>query len=220
MQSIPAEKVPETAMSQDNILLPLEFLLAARRGVRMDPLFSELNVPEERNIHYHEQYSTKAGWTFLLLIFSMDLHLQRSGDSDSPKKSVSEEILQDLINSFYWTAGFVLLLYAARVYAKRYLSKKIPPHLDPLSYQHQFKSALDERGWQYREIVGRSLEDMEQIWSKDQTQVERFRVDGLLDSASNSVYDVVVILRKEGNVTLMFRAPIDGIKLPGGVLLT
>jgi hypothetical protein len=53
MQSIPTEKVPEPAMSKDNILQPLKFLLAARRGVRMDPLFSELNVPEERNIHYH-----------------------------------------------------------------------------------------------------------------------------------------------------------------------
>jgi hypothetical protein len=167
-----------------------------------------------------EQYSTRAVWTFLLSIFSFDLQLQRSGNPDSPKKSASEEILQDLINSFYWTAGFILLLYAARVYAKQYLSKKTPPHLDPLSYQYQFKSALDEQGWQYREIVGRSLEDMEQIWSKDRTQVERFRVDGLLDSASNLVYDVVVILRTEGKVTLMFRAPTDGMKLPGGVLLT
>ncbi|KAJ6086008.1 hypothetical protein N7486_010289 [Penicillium sp. IBT 16267x] len=114
--------------------------------------------------------------------------------------------------------GFILLLYLARVYAKRYMAEKVPPHLDPLSYQCQFKSALDERGWQYREIVGRSLKDMERIWSKDQSQIERFRIDGLMDSGS--AYDVVVILHTEGKVHMSFRAPEEGMLLPAGIVLT
>lgn len=139
--------------------------------------------------------------------------------SDSPEES-KNGLRQDLIWSSYWTVGLIALLYLSRVYAKRYMAEKIPPHLDPLSYQFQFKSTLDERGWQYREIVGRSLEDMEQIWMKDRSQVERFRVEGLMDSTSNCAYDVVVILRTEGKVQMSFRAPVEGMKSAGGILIS
>lgn len=99
------------------------------------------------------------------------------------------------------------------------MAQRVPPQQDPLSYQFQLKSALDERGWQYREIVGRSLKDMEQIWSKDRSQVERFRIDGLMDSASNCAYDVVVILRTKGKVQMSFRAPVEGMPQPAGSVL-
>lgn len=137
-----------------------------------------------------------------------------------PKGSIRKGLRQDFIFSSYWTVGLIALLYLARVYAKRYMAELVPPHLDPLSYQFQFKSALDERGWQYREIVGRSLKDMEQIWSKDRSQVERFRVEGLMDSVSNCAYDVVVILRTGGKVQMSFRAPVEGMQSAGGILIS
>lgn len=53
--NFPTEKVDaETApRSKDtDILQPLQFLMAARRGVQMDPSFSDMNIPEDRYINY------------------------------------------------------------------------------------------------------------------------------------------------------------------------
>lgn len=53
--NFPTEKVDaETApRSQDtDILQPLQFLMAARRGVKMDPSFSGMNIPEDRHLGY------------------------------------------------------------------------------------------------------------------------------------------------------------------------
>ncbi|KAJ5809348.1 uncharacterized protein N7503_001566 [Penicillium pulvis] len=229
-EKVDAETAPRSTKDTD-ILQPLQFLMAARRGVQMDPSFSDINIPEDRCINYngvsgftkrsgaplwtrfvvwlgYMSTASKIGMVLVVFIEAMDISKTFLREK-SPKGAVRAGLRQDFIFSSYWTVGVIVLLYLARVYAKRYMAGLVPPHLNPLSYQYQFKSALDERGWQYREIVGRSLKDMEQIWSKDRTQVERFRVEGLMDSASNCAYDVVVILRTGGKVQMSFRAPVE-----------
>ncbi|KAJ5533325.1 hypothetical protein N7494_009877 [Penicillium frequentans] len=225
-EKVDAETAPRSTKDTD-ILQPLQFLMAARRGVQMDPSFSDMNIPEDRYINYNGDSGfkskrsgaplwtrfvvwlgymstiSKIGMVSVVFIEAMDIR-QTFLREKGPKGSVRAGLRQDFIFSSYLTVGLIALLYLARVYAKRYMAQLVPPHLDPLSYQYQFKSALDERGWQYREIVGRSLEDMEQIWSKDRSQVERFRVEGLMDSASNCAYDVVVILRRGARFRCLF----------------
>lgn len=41
-----------TGKAETNILEPLQFLLAARRGVRADPTFTNANVPDDRVLVY------------------------------------------------------------------------------------------------------------------------------------------------------------------------
>ncbi|KAJ5635514.1 uncharacterized protein N7484_008827 [Penicillium longicatenatum] len=240
-EKVDAETTPRSIKDTD-ILQPLQFLVAARRGVQMDPSFSAINIPEDRYITYNgdsgfeSQSSRTPFWIrcvialgymhnvskigLVFVVFAEAMNISRDTMRDSPKELKRKPLLQDVLWSSYWTVGAILLLFLSRVYAKRHMAKRIPPHLDPLSYQSQFKSALDEQGWQYREIVGRSLKDMEKIWSKDRSQVERFRVEGLMDPPSDRAYDVVVILRKEGKVQMSFRAPEEGMPLPAGIVLT
>ena len=43
-----------------SIIEPLQFLLAARRGVRIDPAFSNTEIPDERNIMFVGDSGVKA----------------------------------------------------------------------------------------------------------------------------------------------------------------
>jgi len=71
-EKVDAETAPRSSKDTD-ILQPLQFLMATRRGVQMDPTFSDMNIPEDKYITYSGDSgfkSEKSGaplWTRLII---------------------------------------------------------------------------------------------------------------------------------------------------------
>ncbi|KAJ6116635.1 hypothetical protein N7512_006360 [Penicillium capsulatum] len=230
-------KIPETTTTEspdveratdnaggNDILEPLQFLLAARRGVRADPTFTTTHVPDDRVLVYAgesgvESYQKSPRWSRFLchvgymgrpwlagfwafymgFMISLFIHENETEEEDEQN---------DIFYTRLWTGGYaaaavVIFLLAARVYAKKRMAAATPPPFDPESYQSRLVQALRQRDIPFREVVTTPFEEMEQSWRQDLKMQEKFRIEGLVD-VDGSVYDLVVQFWVNGNVNFQF----------------
>jgi hypothetical protein len=96
------------------------------------------------------------------------------------------------------------LVFVAKCYTRKHAVAAPPPHADPTSYQSRVVHAMNQSGLAFREIVTTPLEEMEREWSMYRGVAERFRIEGLVDTGTSWVYDVVVRFFKNGNIIMQF----------------
>ncbi|KAH8435099.1 uncharacterized protein LDX57_012728 [Aspergillus melleus] len=211
------------------ILNPLLFLLAARRGVRNDARFAETAVSDDYIMRYQgksgvEAISTRPLWKriifflgilpakFMIVFCMFNLGYTATDMIDHKPASEDPEYNRSRLWSrtrigAYTALLTTFLLLAAKRYAKCLAAAATPPQYDPTTYQYRLTSALDQRGIEYREIVAATPDDMTRYWKEQQALCERFRIVGLVDpEQANHVYDIVVRFYNNGGIYMQFPA--------------
>ncbi|PLB49878.1 hypothetical protein P170DRAFT_508190 [Aspergillus steynii IBT 23096] len=210
-----------------DILNPLLFLLASRRGVRNDALFAEAAVPDDYILRFQgksgvEAINIKPLWKRIVfsfgilsgkffIVFAMfnfgymlaQVIDHRSGDQEYNRS----RLWAHMRAGAYAALLSIFLLLAAKQYAKRMIADATPPQYDPTSYQFRLVSAMEQRGIEYREVLPATPDDMGRYRQEEQALRERFRIVGLVDPGDAiHVYDLVVRFYNNGNIVLQFPA--------------
>ncbi|KAJ5234436.1 uncharacterized protein N7469_003604 [Penicillium citrinum] len=235
-----AEPTRINADATAKILEPLLFLLAARRGVQMDPEFETFNVPDDRIIVYAGKAGVEIfnqtslcnriiavfGWMseswfmipFTIFNFTFQT-LEGLGDDKVEKPERRQNMIYHGKLSITITATIWLLFFTAKKYTLRRVTASTPPQFDPSSYQYRFVQAMNQRGIQYREFVANTWQQMEGIWAKDRNVVERFSIEGLIDPESSWVYDINVRVWNNGTVNVSFASKEENLKEKRGIVI-
>ncbi|KAJ5811466.1 hypothetical protein N7474_007767 [Penicillium riverlandense] len=235
----------DNAMPGSNILDPLLFLLAGRRGVRSDSHFAATNIPDDQAIIFVGPSGVEAinhtplwkrllcgvgcmdsRWGIVCIVFTLTNSLL--AHFDSPPESTNETEWKEIrfFSRHVKIATVVALCLAsffiwARRYAKRQAAAATPPQFDPASYQSRLAHAMTQRGIHYREIAPVTLIDMERHRKSEKRLVERFQIEGLVDPMESSwVYDIVVRFYSKGNVFLQFASADNTPGKKPGLILT
>ncbi|GLI74397.1 hypothetical protein PoHVEF18_002635 [Penicillium ochrochloron] len=214
-----------------DILEPLQFLLAARRGVHQDPCFANSHVPDDRAITFRGPSGVKAApdrssrwsrfvrhigylptmsrlaltWTAFYAAAYLGTFITETKDEKTGK--TKGDIYYGLKLGLCISAIVLALLIAAGRTARKQTIAAIPPEFDPASYQCRLLNAMHQRGYHYREIKVISLEKKMKYWSQDQGHRECFTIKGLVDPGcpgGGGVYDVIVNFWKDGRLNLRF----------------
>ncbi|KAI9042432.1 uncharacterized protein KD926_005510 [Aspergillus affinis] len=192
------------------ILNPLLFLLASRRGVRNDERFAETAVSDDYIMRYQGQF---------MIVFCM-FNMGYVGSDMIDHKSEDPEYKLSMLYSHLRIGAYTallttFLLLAAKRYAKRLAAAAMPPQYDPTFYQYRLTSALEERCIEYREIITANTDEMNGYWNEQPSLCERFRILGLVDPEQAShVYDVVVRFYNNGHILMQFPAADPTAKRP------
>ncbi|KAA8649503.1 uncharacterized protein ATNIH1004_002174 [Aspergillus tanneri] len=215
----------------DNILKPVFFLLAARRGVHNDVNFVDSD--------YVMRYQGKSGvdainrtpfwrrfvwgvgtvpnnsiWPEVFFVFIFVTLICRYIDY----RSGGVEYFNARLWQQFSIAGLaslvvIVLFIAARRYAKYKAATVTPSEFNPTSYQYRLVNAMKLRGLQYREIVTATPTEIHCHWKENYALCERFHNEGLVDPYdSRSVYDISVRFYSNGVVYLEF--PTDETSKP------
>ncbi|THC89707.1 hypothetical protein EYZ11_010839 [Aspergillus tanneri] len=197
----------------DNILKPVFFLLAARRGVHNDVNFVDSD--------YVMRYQGKSGVDAINRTPFWRRFVWGVGTVPN-KYSLRCCISVEYFNARLWQqfsiAGLaslvvIVLFIAARRYAKYKAATVTPSEFNPTSYQYRLVNAMKLRGLQYREIVTATPTEIHCHWKENYALCERFHNEGLVDPYdSRSVYDISVRFYSNGVVYLEF--PTDETSKP------
>ncbi|OOQ85411.1 hypothetical protein PEBR_24589 [Penicillium brasilianum] len=219
--------------AEADILGPLQFLLAARRGVHQDPSFASSHVPDDRAITFKGPSGVKPAvdrlsrwsrfvrhigylptssrvvlsWLFFYAATEYGLYVTRSTveGTTRAKGNIYYALKLGLCTS---SIVLALLIIAGRT-ARQQTIATVPPEFDPASYQCRLLNAMQQRGYHYREIQVISLEKKMAYWKADPSHRECFTIKGLVDPGceGGGVYDVVVNFWKDGRLNLRFCLP-------------
>ncbi|KAJ5370524.1 uncharacterized protein N7496_006616 [Penicillium cataractarum] len=224
--------------AEENILEPLQFLLAARRGVHQDPSFASSHVPDDRAIIFKGPSGVKPAvdrasrWSRfvryigylptssrVVMIWSFFYAATEYGTYTTklPVEGTTRtkgDIYYGLKLGLLISCIVLALLIAAGRTARKQTIAAIPPEFDPESYQCRLLNAMQQRGYHYREIDVISLEKKMAYWKRDPGHRECFTIKGLVDPGcqGGGVYDVVVNFWKDGRLNLRFWTGEESLK--------
>ncbi|CAI7585500.1 unnamed protein product [Penicillium pancosmium] len=241
LETVNATVPPLATDATAKILEPLLFLLAARRGVRADPTFESMNIPDDRIItsignsgleilntaSVFNRITAALAWfaegriIVLFGILNFILDYSRSLRLELTGILVTRTYLYGLKFGFMMISATWLVGIAAKKYTRKRLAGATPPQFDPTSYQYRFVQAMDQRRLRYRRVVTNSFKQMEKIWVRNLHVKERFCIEGLEDPESSWVYDINVRFWKNGNISVGFASSEGdmGVKTFPGVVL-